>query len=76
MVRLRQRLTDGLRGALITRRDPDLLADWTHASWGEDDLEAWRALVAVRPSATARARLAALEAELAAPPGWPRAAPR
>lgn len=76
VVRLRQRLTDGLRGALITRRDPDLLADWTHASWGEDDLEAWRALVAVRPSATARARLAALEAELAAPPGWPRAAPR
>ncbi|MFE9172947.1 GAF domain-containing protein [Streptomyces kebangsaanensis] len=76
VVRLRQRLADGLRGALITRRDPDLLADWTHASWGEDDLEAWRALVAVRPSATARARLAALEAELAAPPGWPRAAPR
>lgn len=76
VVRLRQRLADGLRGALIARRDPDLLADWAHAPWGEDDLEVWRALVAVRPSATARARLAALEAELAAPPGWSRPASR
>ncbi|MGX4693828.1 GAF domain-containing protein [Streptomyces sp. JNUCC 63] len=76
VVRLRQRITDGLRGALIARRDPDLLADWARAPWGEDDLEVWRALVAVRPSATARARLAALEAELAAPPGWSRPAPR
>jgi hypothetical protein len=76
VVRLRQRLADGLRGALIARRDPDLLADWAHAPWGEDDLEVWRALVAVRPSATARVRLAALEAELAAPPGWSRPAPR
>ncbi|MFE4415450.1 GAF domain-containing protein [Streptomyces sp. NPDC056821] len=76
VVRLRQRLADGMRSVLIARRDPDLLADWAHAPWGEDDLDVWRALVAVLPTATARARLAALEAELAAPPGWSRTAPR
>ncbi|MGW4561102.1 GAF domain-containing protein [Streptomyces sp. NPDC004561] len=69
IVRLRDRIADGLRTALIAHRDPDLLADWAHAPWGEDDIEVWRALAAMRPSAPVRARLAALEAELAAPPG-------
>ncbi|MFJ1652461.1 GAF domain-containing protein [Streptomyces sp. NPDC088337] len=76
VVRLRQRLADGMRSSLIACRDPDLLADWVHAPWGEDDLDVWRALVAVLPTATARARLAALEAELAAPPGWHGPVPR
>lgn len=67
VVRLRHRLADGLRTALIVRRDPDLLADWAHTPWGEDDFEVWRALVAARPTAAARSRLAALEAELSAP---------
>ncbi|UXY26117.1 helix-turn-helix domain-containing protein [Streptomyces sp. HUAS TT20] len=67
VVRLRRRLADGLRTALIARRDPDLLADWAHAPWGEDDLTMWRALAAVRPTATVRAHLATLEAELALP---------
>ncbi len=67
VVRLRRRLSDGLRAALIARRDPDLLADWAHAPWGEDDLDVWRALTAVRPTATTRSRLAALESELAGP---------
>ncbi|MDQ0603625.1 hypothetical protein QF037_007970 [Streptomyces canus] len=67
VVRLRRRLADGLRTALIARRDPDLLADWAHTPWGEDDFEVWRALVAARPTAAARSRLAALEAELSAP---------
>ncbi|MFE2585570.1 GAF domain-containing protein [Streptomyces sp. NPDC059378] len=67
VVRLRRRLADGLRAALIARRDPDLLADWAHAPWGEEDLDVWRALAAVRPTAAVRARLSALEAELAAP---------
>jgi hypothetical protein len=67
VVRLRQRLADGLRAALIACHDPDLLADWAHASWGEDDVEVWRALAAVRPTAVVRSRLAALESELAAP---------
>ncbi|OLZ72287.1 transcriptional regulator [Streptomyces sp. IMTB 2501] len=69
VVRLRELVADGLRTALVAHRDPDLLADWAHAPWGEDDLEVWRALAAVRPSAPVRARLAALEAELTAPAG-------
>ncbi|MCS0600880.1 GAF domain-containing protein [Streptomyces sp. LP11] len=69
IVRMRDRLADGLRSALIAHRDPDLLADWARAGWGEDDLAVWRALAAVRPTAPVRARLAALEAELAAPAG-------
>ncbi|MGW1598874.1 GAF domain-containing protein [Streptomyces sp. NPDC002343] len=70
IVRLRERLAEGLRTALIAHGDPDLLADWAHAPWGEDDLEVWRALATLRPTASVRARLAALEAELAAPAGW------
>jgi hypothetical protein len=69
VVRLRRRLADGLRTALIARRDPDLLADWARAPWGEDDLDVWRALAAVRPTATVWARLEGLEREQAAPPG-------
>jgi len=72
VVRLRARLADGLRTALIARRDPDLLADWAHAPWGEDDLDVWRALAAMRPTAPVRSRLAALESELAAPGTWSR----
>ncbi|MFJ3759414.1 GAF domain-containing protein [Streptomyces sp. NPDC090080] len=68
VVLLRRRLADGLRAALIARRDPDLLADWAHAPWSEDDVQVWRALAAVRPTAVVRSRLAALESELAAPP--------
>ncbi|MFI7412686.1 GAF domain-containing protein [Streptomyces sp. NPDC049627] len=70
VVRLRRRLADSLRTALIARRDPDLLADWAHTPWGEDDLDVWRALAAVRPTAGVRSRLAALESELSAPPVW------
>ncbi|GAA3814305.1 GAF domain-containing protein [Streptomyces phyllanthi] len=72
VVRLRHRLADGLRTALIARRDPDLLAEWAHAPWGEDDLDVWRALAAIRPTAAVRTRWEELESELAAPPGWPR----
>ncbi|MFJ8494387.1 GAF domain-containing protein [Streptomyces sp. NPDC094038] len=69
VVRLRRWLADGLRAALIGCQDPDLLAEWAHAPWGEDDVEVWRALAAVRPTAVVRSRLAALEAELAVPVG-------
>ncbi|MBK3634143.1 GAF domain-containing protein [Streptomyces asoensis] len=72
VVRLGKRLADGLRAALIACGDPDLLADWAHAPWGEDDLEVWQALAAVRPTAAIRARLASLRSELTAPAGWPR----
>ncbi|MHA5053429.1 GAF domain-containing protein [Streptomyces sp. SD15] len=75
VVRLRRRLADGLRTALIARRDPDLLTDWAHSSWGEDDLDVWRALAAVRPTAAVRARLDELESEQAAPLGWTHPTP-
>ncbi|GAA2250338.1 transcriptional regulator [Streptomyces ruber] len=76
VVRLRHRLADALRTALVARGDPDLLADWVHAPWGEDDLDVWRALAAVRPTAAVCSRTAELESELAAPPGWARPAAR
>ncbi|MEW1718109.1 GAF domain-containing protein [Streptomyces sp. NPDC093109] len=61
VVRLRRRLADQLRAALIARGDPGLLADWAYSPWGEDDLAVWRALAAVlpgpqRPAALARVR--------------------
>ncbi|MEU9518881.1 GAF domain-containing protein [Streptomyces sp. NPDC048224] len=70
VARLRRRLADGLRAALIACGDPDLLADWAHAPWGEDDFDIWRALAAVRPTAATAARLAALESELTAADTW------
>lgn len=59
VVRLRRRLADQLRAALIARGDPGLLADWAYSPWGEDDLSVWRALASVlpvpqRPAALAR----------------------
>ncbi|WP_299538097.1 GAF domain-containing protein [uncultured Streptomyces sp.] len=67
VVRLRERLTDQLRAALLSRGDPGLLADWAHSPWGEEDLPVWHALAAsaapaCRPAAMARAR--SLDAEL------------
>ncbi|MEU6217639.1 GAF domain-containing protein [Streptomyces sp. NPDC047022] len=76
VTRLRRRLGDALRAALIARGDPDLLADWARSPWGEDDIGVWRALTAARPTAAVRARLGELESELAAPGGWTRPAPR
>ncbi|MER5766545.1 GAF domain-containing protein [Streptomyces sp. NPDC001985] len=61
VVRLRRRLADQVRAALLSRADPGLLMDWAHSPWGEDDLPVWRALASVlpssqRPSALARVR--------------------
>ncbi|MFJ8825893.1 GAF domain-containing protein [Streptomyces sp. NPDC102467] len=67
VARIRRRLADGLRAALIARGDPDLLADWAHAPWGEDDLDVWQALAAVGPTPPILARLAALDEEQRAP---------
>ncbi|MFJ3922947.1 GAF domain-containing protein [Streptomyces sp. NPDC090022] len=74
IVRLRRRLEDGARAALIARADPGLLADWVCSPWGEDDPAAWRALAAAlppgaRPAALSRVR--ALDAELGGVPGGP-----
>ncbi|MET9498905.1 GAF domain-containing protein [Streptomyces sp. NPDC006552] len=67
VARIRRRLADGLRAALVARGDPDLLADWAHAPWGEDDLGVWQALAAARPTPQILARLAALDEEQRAP---------
>ncbi|MEV0253367.1 GAF domain-containing protein [Streptomyces sp. NPDC050732] len=67
LVRLRRRLADQLRAALVDRNDPDLLADWAHTPWGEDDLTVWRSLAALRPTAPVLARLKELDAELTSP---------
>jgi hypothetical protein len=58
VVRLRHRLEEQLRAALIARGDPGLLADWVYSPWGEDDLPAWRALAAAVPAAQRPALLA------------------
>ncbi|ROQ78146.1 GAF domain-containing protein [Streptomyces sp. CEV 2-1] len=67
VVRLRRRLDDSVRAALIARGDTGLLADWVSSPWGEDDLPAWRALAAAAPAAQRPALLArarTLDAEL------------
>ncbi|MDK1474746.1 GAF domain-containing protein [Streptomyces sp. 549] len=51
VLRLRRRLADRLRHALLTGRDPVALEDWVRTPWGEDDLAAWEALLAVLPAA-------------------------
>lgn len=69
VVRLRERLADRLRAALVDRADPGLLADWVYSAWGEDDVVVWRALCAAVPASQlppVRARLDSLEAELSA----------
>ncbi|MCH0539230.1 GAF domain-containing protein [Streptomyces sp. MUM 203J] len=72
VVRLRRRLTDELRTALIARGDAQLLSDWVHSPWGEDDLEVWRALAAAVPPGrrpVLEARLRCLDEELGAAGG-------
>ncbi|MFC9810725.1 GAF domain-containing protein [Streptomyces virginiae] len=71
VVRLRRRIEDQARAALIARADAGLLADWVCRAWGADDPEVWRALAAAlppegRPAALARVR--ALDRELGARP--------
>jgi hypothetical protein len=66
VVRLRRRLADQMRAALLARADPGLLADWAYSPWGEEDLPVWQALAEALPScqqAAVRARLGDLMAE-------------
>ncbi|MEU9236272.1 GAF domain-containing protein [Streptomyces subrutilus] len=69
IVRLRRRIEDQARAAVIARAEAGPLADWVCSPWGADDQEAWRALASAlppedRPAALARVR--ALDGELAA----------
>lgn len=66
VVRLRRRISEQLRAALIARRDPGLLADWAYSPWGEEDLPVWRALAGAVPAdqrAALLARVRDLDAE-------------
>ncbi|MGW2677303.1 GAF domain-containing protein [Streptomyces sp. NPDC001436] len=67
IVRLRRRIEDQARAAVIARADVGLLSDWVCSPWGAEDLAVWRALAAAlpprdRPAALARVR--SLDAEL------------
>ncbi|MEU9375053.1 GAF domain-containing protein [Streptomyces sp. NPDC048255] len=72
IVRLRQRIEDQARAAVIARADAGLLTDWVCSPWGADDPEAWSALAAALPQearSAALARVHALDRELGAPRG-------
>ncbi|WP_078988290.1 GAF domain-containing protein [Streptomyces sp. WM6372] len=74
IVRLRRRIEDQARAAVIARADAGLLTDWVCTPWGADDAAVWRALAAAlppegRPAALARVR--ALDEELGAEPAAP-----
>ncbi|MFE9630928.1 GAF domain-containing protein [Streptomyces sp. NPDC006463] len=69
IVRLRRRIEDQARAAVIARADTGLLTDWVCSPWGADDREAWRALAAALPPEgrpAALARVHALDRELGA----------
>ncbi|MFE0604513.1 GAF domain-containing protein [Streptomyces sp. NPDC058892] len=71
VVRLRRRIEEQARAAVIARADAGLLADWVCSAWGAEDPEAWRALAAALPPAgraSALARARSLDRELAARP--------
>ncbi|MFD5142469.1 transcriptional regulator [Streptomyces sp. NPDC058401] len=71
VVRLRRRIEEQARAAVIARADPGLLTDWVCSPWGAEDLDVWRALAGVLPAAgrtAALARVRAIDAELTAPP--------
>ncbi|MCX5307570.1 GAF domain-containing protein [Streptomyces sp. NBC_00160] len=72
VVRLRRRIEEQARAAVIARADAGLLTDWVCSPWGADDPEAWRALAAALPPErrpAALARVHALDRELGARPG-------
>lgn len=79
IARLRRRIEDQARAAVIARADAGLLTDWVCSPWGADDPGVWRALAAVlppegRPAALARVRSLDRElggAEPALVPGRP-----
>ena len=63
VTRLRDRLETHLRAALLASREPALLDAWTRTAWGEEDLQAWEALLAVLPGSSPRRALAAVRVE-------------
>ncbi|MCX4540123.1 GAF domain-containing protein [Streptomyces sp. NBC_01565] len=79
IARLRRRIEDQARAAVIARADAGLLSDWVCGPWGADDPEVWRALAAAlppeaRPAALARVR--SLDLELGTPTPTPTPTPK
>ncbi len=68
VVRLRRVLENRLRRRLLQEADPGLLETWLGTGAGEDDLEAWEALHAVRPGPHTAGRVAALRSAYGLPP--------
>lgn len=60
VARMRDRLANQMRAALLTRRDSGLLDSWTRTTWGDDDLQAWEALLASLPESSPRRAMAAV----------------
>jgi hypothetical protein len=61
VVERRERLELRLRTALIASGDLDLMAAWTRARWGADDLEMWQRQAALLPASSPLRLLAAAE---------------
>jgi hypothetical protein len=74
VVRIRRRLHDRLRSAVLASRDAGAVLRWAETDWGQDDSEAWTTALRLLPvdcaeHRLARMRLAALDAEFGVPPG-------
>jgi hypothetical protein len=66
IARLRHRLDDRLRAAVLAEGDRHLLQTWLNRPWGGDDLEMWEAYAALAPAdPVAARRVAALTREYA-----------
>jgi hypothetical protein len=74
IARLRRRLDDRLRAAVLAEGDRRLVQTWLNRPWGGDDLEMWEAYAALAPAdPVAARRVAALTREYACnvPATWP-----
>ncbi|MEV0896305.1 GAF domain-containing protein [Actinoplanes sp. NPDC049802] len=74
VIRLRRRLDDRLRAAILSSGERRLLQSWLNSPWGGDDLDLWEAYAALAPAdPLAARRVAALNREYACnvPATWP-----
>lgn len=60
VARMRDRLANQVRAAVLTRRDPGMLGAWTRTAWGDEDLQAWESLLASLPESSPQRALAAV----------------
>ena len=57
VVRLRRRVENELRTAVLTSGDPRLVQSWVGTPWGSDDLELWQAYEKLLPVSSPARRL-------------------